>query len=321
MQRLIGLLAALIMTMSAGIPSAHAQAASPSPFAGTWAMRLGERNLFVITITPTSDGFTGTFDRPEHYSSTNTIFANITGKLRDDRIVRARADGSALHFTVRNSQDATDEDDYLMTVSGDQGTLALDGLPASIVVEPMRLVRVSAQAKVATDWQPNRIYCANDSDTPSNEMKAIFDEDQRVRESQHVDWKTVGGTDAQRRERTRKLLAAGALHTGKDFEEAAFVFQHGDKPDDYLLAHALAMIAVARGDPTAIWIASATLDRYLENIGQKQIFGTQFSRNAKGVWTQEPYDRDLVSDAMREQLGVPGQATQAKQLKAYQEQK
>ena len=81
------------------------------------------------------------------------------------------------------------------------------------------------------------------------------------------------------------------------------------------------MVAVSKGDSTAIWIASATLDRYLEKIGQKQIFGTQFSSDAQHHWAQEPYDRDLVSDAIRQQLAVPTQALQEEQLKAYQAQK
>jgi hypothetical protein len=177
---------------------------------------------------------------------------------------------------------------------------------------------------VSTEWERNRAYTVGDFDIPNAQMKAIFDEDQRVRQpGEKIDWSVVGKTDAERREQTRKLLADGALHTGKDFEEAAFVFQHGDQPDDYLLAHTLAMVAVSKGDPTAIWIAAATLDRYLENIKQKQIFGTQYSSSTPSgsqetTWTQEPYDRRLISDALREQLGVPRQALQTRQLQAYQ---
>ena len=100
-------------------------------------------------------------------------------------------------------------------------------------------------------------------------------------------------TDAERRGETRKLLAMGALHT-------------------------LAMVAVSKGDTTAIRIAAATLDRHLEKVGQKQIFGTQFSSDPKSTWTQEPYDRELVSDALRRQLGGPPQSVQAERLKAYQ---
>ena len=78
------------------------------------------------------------------------------------------------------------------------------------------------------------------------------------------------------RERVAALLAAGALHTADDYRKAAFVFQHGDRSDDYLLAHTLALVAVAKGDQGAAWIAAATLDRYLQSVRQPQIYGTQY---------------------------------------------
>ncbi|MGB8601870.1 MAG: hypothetical protein WCD42_06710, partial [Rhizomicrobium sp.] len=109
------------------------------------------------------------------------------------------------------------------------------------------------------------------------------------------------------------------LHTGQDYLAAAFIFQHGRTSDSCLLAHALAMVAVEKGNREAIWIASATLDRYLQDIGQKQIFGTQYSRaHVPGGWTQEPFDRELISDALRKELQVPSLAKQADDLKEYQ---
>lgn len=113
---------------------------------------------------------------------------------------------------------------------------------------------------------------------------------------------------------TRKLLDAGALRSGEDYYAAAHVFQHGSTPDDYLLAHSLALAALAKGKAEARWIAAATLDRYLQKIGQKQIFGTQFiSAKATGP-TMEPYDPDLVPDALRAALGVPERAAQEGRL-------
>lgn len=120
--------------------------------------------------------------------------------------------------------------------------------------------------------------------------------------------------DEDRRKQVRELLEAGALHSGKDFEHAAFIFQHSNTPSDYLLAHTLAMAAVAPGDTAAIWIASATLDRYLNFTKQPQIYGTQFHTAADSVWTQEPYNRTLISDALRRELRVPVQAAQEKKL-------
>jgi hypothetical protein len=72
------------------------------------------------------------------------------------------------------------------------------------------------------------------------------------------------------------LLKQDALQSGADFHDAAFIFQHGDSPDDYLLAHMLAMAAVTKGDGRGRWIAVAMLDRYLQSIGQPQVFGTQY---------------------------------------------
>ena len=146
----------------------------------------------------------------------------------------------------------------------------------------------------------------------NGEMARLYNEDQSDREPDEIEWDKVTARDEQRRAATRDLLAGGALHTAEDYERAAFIFQHGSKADDYLLAHTLAMVAVAKGDKSSLWIASATLDRYLMMIGKAQIYGTQF----RGSMGQEPYDRNLVSDALRAELGVPNLARQAEQLEA-----
>lgn len=303
---------------------ANAQQITPDAFTGTWVMKLGERNLFVLKLQGSGATVTGSMERPAKMSDSNNVYANMRGGVRHDPITLANLKNGVLHITVQNADNAKDQDMFAVTEKGDTLSLAWDDVPVGMIVAPRIFLRTSAGAKVATDWEPNRLYTAMDSDTPSSEMKAIYAEDQRIRTGPMtgvpVEAKEAMRTDAERREQTRKLLASGALHTGKDYEEASFVFQHGDSPSDYLLAHTLAMIAVSKGDVTAIWIASATLDRYLEKIGQKQVFGTQYSRDPQHGWTQEPYDRGLVSDALRSQLGVPPQSEQAEQLKAYQTQ-
>lgn len=151
-------------------------------------------------------------------------------------------------------------------------------------------------------------------------MQRIIDEDQKVRQPEaiaHGDWAVIDKQDEERRVQVRALLDRGALHTGTDFGHAAFVFQHGNIPEDFLLAHTLATSAVARGNPGALWIATATLDRYLQKIGQPQIYGTQFKFAKDTPLTQEPYNRTVISDQLRRQLGVPSQATQQKQVEAY----
>jgi hypothetical protein len=123
-----------------------------------------------------------------------------------------------------------------MTANGDHAFLAYDNIPPGAVLAPMQFERVASGPRVATDWEPDRLYTSNDSDNPNMEMKAIFTEDQRLRMPANINWKTVTRTDEKHRDQTRKLLAAGALHTGRDYEKCAFVFQDGDKAEDYLLA-------------------------------------------------------------------------------------
>lgn len=145
------------------------------------------------------------------------------------------------------------------------------------------------------------------------EVKAMFDADQAARQDiSKIVPMELFKADAERRKRTRALLEAGQLNTGDDFYYAAFIFQHGSEPGDYLLAHTLAIAAVAEGRADAKWIAAATLDRYLLELHQPQIYGTQFSTNMDGITTQAPYDKELISDALRRVLGVPTLAEQEK---------
>jgi hypothetical protein len=130
---------------------------------------------------------------------------------------------------------------------------------------------------------------------------------------QRLEWTNkVGPRDAERRKQVMDLISDGELHTGKDFDEAAFVFQHGDAPNDFLLAHTLATVAITRGSSKSRWIAAATLDRYLQRIQQPQIYGTQYSiAGTPGAkFTQDPYNRNLIPDALRDELCVPDQSKQ-----------
>jgi hypothetical protein len=287
--------------------------------AGEWVLKVGSRVLIVVTLTPhaaTPGTFTGSLMRPKHFtSSLGGVFSDIQGPIVQYPVVKTSVVGKCLSFATQNPADKSDEDNYQLCARGQQqGTLKPD-VPG---FQPWPVSKEARRASVATDWQ-SRAYFLDDTDVSNPEMRAIFDADQKDRQGDlsKVDWSVVAKADADRREATRKLLADGKLHTGGDFERAAFVFQHGDKPDDYLLAHTLAVVAVSHGESSAVWIAAATLDRYLNSIHQPQIYGTQFFPKENGPTTQEPYNRELISDALRRQLGVPSLAAQEEQKKKY----
>lgn len=149
------------------------------------------------------------------------------------------------------------------------------------------------------------------------EMAAMFAGDQAQRSGDSEDPEAGYKADVERRARTRALYDSGELKTGTDYFGAAFVFQHGSEPRDYLFAHTLAMRALALGRKDAEWIAAATLDRYLQSIGQPQAYGTQFRFPEEGGVTMEPYDRALLSDAHRRVTGVGDLAAQNRRLEEF----
>ncbi len=151
-------------------------------------------------------------------------------------------------------------------------------------------------------------------------LTALFDADQHDRmppAGQAIDWSKVGPADEARQAEVRKMLDTGAVKTGTDYYHAAFVYQHGDTSKDYLLAHTLAMTAMAKGRADAGWIAAATLDRYLQNVGQSQVYGTQFEFKPGHSTSQEPYDRALIGDAQRRATSVPVLSEQEAQRREY----
>lgn len=157
--------------------------------------------------------------------------------------------------------------------------------------------------------------------TDNQEMTAIFAADQAARDNPAtIKWEVLWPADKGRRTQTQALLDAGKLSSANDFYHAAYIFQHGNEAEDCLKAHALAVVATSRGKREATWIAAATLDRYLQRIGQPQIYGTQFLHPPGQKWTQEPYRRDLLSDVVREASGVPPLVAQEGQRRDWERQ-
>ena len=107
----------------------------------------------------------------------------------------------------------------------------------------------------------------------SAQMKALYDADQAERKGT-ID-STIIPRDLARRKAVLKLLEGGKLFTGADVLGAAFVFQHGNCPNHYLLAHTLAEEALKKGNVDAKFIYAATYDRWLISIGKPQKYGTQ----------------------------------------------
>jgi hypothetical protein len=148
--------------------------------------------------------------------------------------------------------------------------------------------------------QPN-VSCDNP------ELSRLYDEDQADRkpvQGKPIDWSFVGPRDRRRESRVKDLYKSGALHTGKDYHRAAMVLQHAHEPDDFLLAHEFCVAALAKGEREARWLAAATEDRFLMNIGRPQRFGTQYRSSGDGpvrLYEVGPG----VMDSLRGEFSVP----------------
>lgn len=144
----------------------------------------------------------------------------------------------------------------------------------------------------------------------SREMARIVALDQAARQPGQIDWAVVAREDEARRTQALALLRAGRLSSAADYFNAALVFQHGNCPQHYQLAHLLAGQALARGAPASDtlplgWLFAATFDRWQLSLGRPQAYGTQF------LLVQEPCSYALAqvdsvtTDAQRERLAVP----------------
>jgi hypothetical protein len=137
--------------------------------------------------------------------------------------------------------------------------------------------------------------------------------------------------DARRAE-VRKFLEEGKITSGEDFSDAALIFQHGQTAGDFLFAHILAVEGLIRGGAADKWIAAATLDRYLQAVGQPQVFGTQYPGDkAAGNTvkpqvdprvmniqrTQQPYDAKLLPNYVRQDFCVPDMTQQEENLAIF----
>ena len=190
------------------------------------------------------------------------------------------------------------------------------------LVAALALMSCTESTSTIVEPSPETPAAQPESVTDNEALAAMFAADQAARTGGMIsNGVLVTMQDAERRARTRALLDADQINTARDYFHAAFIFQHGSEPDDFLLAHVLAVTAVSKGHPQASWIAAATLDRYLQQIGRPQIYGTQFQlREAAGEVTQGDYDQELLPDALRSAAGVPSLQAQEDQRREMQAQ-
>lgn len=139
------------------------------------------------------------------------------------------------------------------------------------------------------------------------ELQLLFEQDQADREdsvqvdSMRQQWMLQRAT--ARRQRVEELLASHLLLDAQDYFHAAMIFQHGETPEHFLLAHTLAYQGAKQGHTACYCLMAAAYDRILMSQGLPQKYGTQYIiRQGRRVL----YDVDpTTTDAQRAQWHVP----------------
>lgn len=291
---------------------ASAASATPPLMRGDWMVTTDRVPLILVHLGEMPNGDAGTVVRPRAMGvGAGQAFDSIEGPVITQRIAKVNAVGDRWELTLLPRTPSERPPVLIMRVDA-RGKAQLGWKGAGI--DEVQIERAAAGTRLPTNWDSKRTYYA-DADWPTNaEMTAMFDADQadRAPGPGKIDWAKATLRDTAHRARARQLLDGGMLASGDDYFHAAVIFQHGDDPSSYLLAHVLATTAVSRGRRDAAWIAAATLDRYLQSIGQKQVYGTQYRTPHDGPTTQDPYDRTIISDALRQIVGVEPRTQQEK---------
>lgn len=147
---------------------------------------------------------------------------------------------------------------------------------------------------------------AQDKKPPSQkeigaELDRLERADQADQDNDQLDPAEFSRRQKVRRDRAMEIVKAGLLETPADFNNAAWLFQHGTEVDDFLLSHALATAAGFDASTAhARFLSAAALDRFLQNIQEPQRFGTQFGEDGA---PEEPFEPS-VGPALRRIFSV-----------------
>lgn len=145
--------------------------------------------------------------------------------------------------------------------------------------------------------------------SPDEEMARLRDADQAVRARpvppDEARIREIRAQERQRRDRARALLREDRLKDPRSYDAAALVFQHGEYPDDFLVARELAILACFQ-KATYGSLPFLAEDRFLVAIQRPQRFGAQHA----GMGTPNPgavqeKGANAVTDALRLDVFLP----------------
>jgi len=143
------------------------------------------------------------------------------------------------------------------------------------------------------------------------ELQQLYDNDQAARSTASINWIEVSKDDRAREKRVYELIGEGKVKTGRDFYNAAMIFQHGTDTTASGMAVKMMRRALSLDSTVNRWLLAAAIDRDLMRKGKPQIYGTQYSRNGQdSKFKRYKIDTTQVTDAERKYYHVETLAEQ-----------
>jgi tetratricopeptide (TPR) repeat protein len=152
------------------------------------------------------------------------------------------------------------------------------------------------------------------------ELQEIYNFDQSDRTTDEYDWPQISIRDSLRELRVLELLDSNKVITGKDYENAAMIFQHGDDSTSYRMVINLMKKAIVLDSTTNKWLLAAGIDRELMSRDEPQIYGTQFLKKIQedgswGPWERYKLDSTIITDKERAEFNVESLAEQKEKVR------
>ncbi|HLO61097.1 MAG TPA: tetratricopeptide repeat protein [Bacteroidales bacterium] len=148
------------------------------------------------------------------------------------------------------------------------------------------------------------------SQTDNVELQRMYDEDQRSRMNNNIDWSVLINQDKEREKRVYEMINQGLIITGKDYYNSAMIFQHGSDTIASTMAVKHMRKAIELDPSMNKWLLAAAIDRDLMRRHKPQIYGTQYIKNNGEKWKRYTIDTTQVTDEERRYYNVETLADQ-----------
>lgn len=112
--------------------------------------------------------------------------------------------------------------------------------------------------------------------------------------------------DEYRRKRVGEIFGEGCFSKAEDYAAAALVYQHGVVPDHFFQTFIWSKRGVELGDEKQKRMMALGIDRYLVNIGHRQLFGSQANRpgsDPNGCWCLQKVEKSFPNRLRRQYAG------------------